>query len=106
MPAAARVGDKSKVDSDAHGCPSCPHSAVGPAISGSPDVFINDMPAVRVDDTGIHTACCGSNTWVAKKGSGTVQINGKAAHRKDDLDQHCGGMGKMIEGSSDVDIGG
>jgi len=106
MPAAARLGDKSKVDSDSHGCPACPHTATGPAIAGSPDVLINKMPAIRVDDKGVHSPCCGGGTWIAKTGSATVLINGKKAHRKDDQDQHCGGMGKMIEGSSDVNIGG
>ncbi len=106
MPEAGRLGDLSKVDSDAHGCPGCPHVAIGPAILGSPNVFINGMPALRVDDMGVHAACCGPNMWTAVKGSSTVFINGKAAHRKDDDDQHCGGMGKLIQGSPDVIIGG
>ena len=105
MPAAARLGDKSKVESDSHGCVNCPHPAVGPAIKGSADVLINKKPAVRVGDQGVHSSCCGGNTWVAKDGSGTVFINGKKAHRKDDADTHCGGNGKMIEGSSDVNVG-
>jgi len=106
MPGAARLGDKSKADVDAHGCPACPHPPVGPAVSGSGDVFINKKPAIRVGDKGIHAACCGPNTWEAVMGSGTVKINGKAAHRMNDMDKHCGGPGKMIEGSSDVIIGG
>ena len=44
--------------------------------------------------------------WTAQAGSGTVFINGKKAHRKDDADTHCGGTGKMIEGSSNVIVGG
>ena len=64
------------------------------------------MPAIRVDDTGIHMACCGPNTWTAKAGSGTVFINSKAAHRMGDQDQHCGGSGQMIEGSTNVIVGG
>lgn len=106
MPPQGRLGDKSKVEACAHGCPACPHTAIGPAIMGSPDVFVNNKPALRVDDEGIHAACCGPNLWKAKTGSGTVFINGKAAHRKDDDDQHCGGMGYMIEGSPDVIVGG
>jgi len=106
MPEAGRLGDKSKVDSDAHGCPLCPHTAIGPAIMGSPDVLINSMPAVRVGDVGIHAVCCGPNMWTAQSGSSTVFINGMKAHRKGDDDQHCGGMGKLIEGSPDVKIGG
>ena len=105
MPGAARLGDKSNISADAHGCPACPHPGVGPAIQGSPDVMINKRPAVRVDDIGIHAACCGPNMWTAQQGSGTVKINGKAAHRQNDTDTHCGGTGQMIEGSADVLIG-
>ncbi len=106
MPGAARLGDKSQVSADAHGCPGCPHPGVGPAIQGSADVLINKKPAVRKGDQGIHAACCGPNMWTAQVGSGTVNINGKPAHRMNDQDKHCGGMGQMIEGSSDVIIGG
>ncbi|HOI11579.1 MAG TPA: PAAR domain-containing protein [Myxococcota bacterium] len=106
MPEAARVGDLSKAETDAHGCPACPHTVQGPAILGSPNVLINNMPAVRVTDIGMHAACCGPNMWNAVKGSSTVLINGLAAHRKGDMDQHCGGVGKMIQGSPDVIIGG
>ncbi|MDQ3335398.1 MAG: hypothetical protein M4D80_09555 [Myxococcota bacterium] len=94
------------VPADAHGCPACPHPCVGPAIIGSPDVMVNNRPALRVDDTGMHAACCGPNTWTATKGSGTVFINNKAAHRVGDTDRHCGGVGQMIEGSPNVISGG
>ena len=36
---------------------------------------MNKLPALRVDDTGIHMACCGPNTWTAQMGSSTVFIN-------------------------------
>lgn len=102
VPGAARVGDKSMCPADAHGCPGCAHSVVGPAIAGSPDVLINGRPAVRVGDHGIHAACCGPNTWTAAQGSPNVFVNGKPIHRLGDVDQHCGGIGRMIEGSPDV----
>ncbi len=105
MPAAGRLGDKSQVPSDAHGCPACPHPALGPAVSGSPTVFINGLPALRVGDSGIHAACCGTNTWRATHGAKGVFINGKAAHRLGDAVRHCGGVGRLIEGSADVVIG-
>jgi len=105
VPGQGRLGDKAQVEADAHGCPGCPHPGVGPGIAGSPDVNVNGKPALRTDDPGIHTACCGPNTWTALKGSATVLINGKAAHRKDDATKHCGSVGKLIEGSSDVIVG-
>lgn len=101
-----RLGDKARVPADAHGCPACPHSCVGPAIAGSPNVFVNKRPALRVQDPGIHAACCGPNTWNAGSGSGTVHINGKLAHRQDDMTIHCGGVGQLIEGSGNVKTGG
>ena len=106
MPPQGRLGDKSEVPGDSHGCPGCAHACVGPAVEGSPDVNVNAMPALRVGDPGVHSACCGANTWVAAAGSGTVFINGKAAHRLNDQDTHCGGTGKMIEGSDNVITGG
>ncbi len=106
MPPAARLGDKSLAPMDAHGCPACPHpSVIGPCIQGSPDVHANGLPLVRIGDKGIHAICCGSNMFEAVKGSSTVLINGKGAHRMGDDDKHCGGPGQMIEGSPNVFIG-
>ena len=68
-------------------------------------MFVNGRPALRSDDLGIHTACCGSNMWQAQKGSATVFINGKSAYRLNDPSKHCGGPGNLIEGSSDVLVG-
>jgi len=106
MPPQARRGDLSMVPADAHNCPACPHPCVGPATEGSPDVMTNGIPSVRVGDAGRHAACCGANTWEAQAGSGTVFINNKKAHRLGDADKHCGGMGNMIQGSSNVITGG
>jgi uncharacterized Zn-binding protein involved in type VI secretion len=100
-----RVGDRSLVPADSHGKPCCSHRAIGPATQGSPDVFVNNQPAVRVTDNGIHTHCCGPNIWVATKGSQTVLINNLEAHRLNDQDMHCGGPGYMVEGSPDVFVG-
>ncbi len=65
MPGAGRLKDKAENKADAHVCPKCPHSVQGPAIVGSPDILINNLPALRVTDKGIHAACCGPNMWVA-----------------------------------------
>ena len=106
MPGQGRLGDKSSVPADAHGCPACPHPAMGPAIAGSCDVLVNGRPALRVGDSGIHAACCGPNTWSAQGGSGSVFINGQGAHRMGDASQHCGGIGQLIEASANVFVGG
>lgn len=106
MPFQSRYNDQSQVPADAHGCTACPHPAVGPAISGSANVMVNGLPALRVGDNGTHVACCGPNTWIAQTGSGTVMINGMQAHRLGDQDIHCGGMGFMIQASNNVTVGG
>src|SRR5947209_5284893 len=102
MPAAARLGDKAQVDADAHGCPSCPHPAIGPIVVGSPDVFVNKKPSARQDDIGIHAVCCGPNNFTIVKGSPTVYVNGKPMARMNDKTKHCGGSGPITEGSPDV----
>jgi uncharacterized Zn-binding protein involved in type VI secretion len=96
----ARVGDKAQVPACAHGCPACPHPAIGPAISGSPNVFIDDKPALRVGDPGVHAACCDGNCWEASYGDGSVIINGRRAVKIGDATTHCGGVGRIVEGSS------
>jgi uncharacterized Zn-binding protein involved in type VI secretion len=78
---------------------------IGPAILGSFDVLINNLPALRQDDIGVHAACCALNMWTATKGAPHVNINGKPAHRMNDAQQHCGGSGKLVAGSANVIIG-
>ena len=106
MPPQGRLADKAQAEKDAHGCPACPHSVVGPAIQGSPNVLVNNMPALRLGDPGSHPPCCGGNSWTAAAGSGTVLINNKPAPRVNDQTQHCGGPGKVVEGRPDVIVGG
>ncbi|GMV43599.1 MAG: hypothetical protein AMXMBFR64_53150 [Myxococcales bacterium] len=106
MPGQGRLKDIGKCPADGHGCPGCPHGVQGPATGGSPDVMVNGQPALRVGDPGVHGGCCGPNTWVAAKGSGTVFINGISAHRKDDMQTHCGGIGQLATASTDVIVGG
>lgn len=105
MPAQGRLGDRALCPADAHGCPGCPHPVTGPAVFGSRNVFVNGRPALRRDDPGVHAACCGGNTWTAVSGAATVLINNRPAHRQDDAVQHCGGTGRLAEGSSDVVVG-
>lgn len=107
MPEQSRLGDQANVPADAHGCPACPHNCTGPAIIGSPTVFVNSRPALRnMPDMGVHASCCDGNFWQTSAMSATVYINGAGAVRKNDVTQHCGGVGRMIEGSADVFTGG
>lgn len=105
MPAQGRLGDRAICPADAHGCPGCPHPVTGPGVAGSRNVFVNGRPALRRDDPGVHAACCGGNTWTAVGGAATVLINNRPAHRVDDAVQHCGGTGRLAEGSTDVVVG-
>ena len=103
----SRLGDFSLVPKDDHHkCPQCPHLAMGPAETGSPNVIVNNRLALRVTDSGHHKSCCDSEKWEAVAGSHTVIINGLRAHRLGDRDHHCGGPGFMIQGSGDVLVGG
>jgi uncharacterized Zn-binding protein involved in type VI secretion len=103
----SRLGDNSLVPKDDHKkCPRCAHRCVGPAETGSPDVSVDNRPALRVSDSGRHSECCDSNTWVAISGSQTVLINNLPAHRLGDRDRHCGGPGFMIQGSPHLLVGG
>jgi uncharacterized Zn-binding protein involved in type VI secretion len=107
MKGQGRLGDLSQVtEPDKHGCPACPHPAIGPAISASPDVMVNDRPGLRDGDPGIHAFCCGTNTWTAEGGSGTVFYNRKPAHRKEDNQIHCGSSkAKLTTYSTDTHVG-
>jgi uncharacterized Zn-binding protein involved in type VI secretion len=105
MPGAARLGDKSKCPVDTHGCTACPHSVEGPATQGSTDVTANGLPLLRVGDQGIHALCCGLNRWVSVGGAPGVFANGRPAARFNDTTLHCGGVGRMTQGSGDVIIG-
>ena len=106
QPQVARVGDIAHCPSDSHGCLACAHSVSGPATTGSANVKVNGLQCVRVTDAGIHSTCCGPNTWEAKGGSAAVFVNGLAVHRVGDVTKHCGGIGKMTEGSENVFAGG
>lgn len=102
---AGRLGDRSFAQEDSHGCSACAHEVVGPATSGSANVLINNKPALRTGDEGKHVACCGPNNWVASKGSPRVMINDRKLHRLGDRTVHCGGTGRLVDGSSNVIVG-
>ncbi len=105
MPGIARLGDKARAEADSHGCPACPHTVIGPAVTGSPTVTINFKPALRMGDKGVHSSCCGSNTWKVAGSSSSVLIDGLPAARVGDDTLHCGAEGVIIEGSPDIVAG-
>jgi uncharacterized Zn-binding protein involved in type VI secretion len=92
----ARLGSMAQCPLDAHGCPACPHSVVGPLIQGSPNYTIDGIPVARVGDKGVHQACCGPNTYSVVAGDPEILINGKQVPRIGDRTRHCGGDGKLI----------
>lgn len=86
---------------DMHICPAetgpVPHVG-GPVIQGSPNVFINNLPAARVGDV----AFCNGPPDTIMEGSPTVFINGRPAARMGDKTIH-GGL--IVGGSPNVFIG-
>lgn len=105
MREAGRVGDSSASAGDRHSCPSCPHEVAGPAVVGSGNVLVNNLPALRVGDTGEHASCCGENEWRAVQGAPGVLVNNLRFHRRGDGVLHCGGKGELISGSANVLVG-
>jgi uncharacterized Zn-binding protein involved in type VI secretion len=106
MPGVCRLGDRAKAPVDVHGCPACPHpNVIGPSISASSNVFVNGAPALRIDDLGMHSTCCGSNMWKVLSASSQVFVNGSQVVRQGDPTMHCGGMGKMVDASANVSDG-
>lgn len=95
MPAVTRVGDNNT------GHDACPPTALS---SGSPDVFVNGIPAGRVGDSYNPHGCPAHVPHVGNIAAGAphVFINGKAAGRIGDP-VTCGGS--VAVGSSNVFVG-
>jgi uncharacterized Zn-binding protein involved in type VI secretion len=96
MPKAARVSDIGS----GHGC--FPATNI---VAGSPNVFIENLPAARVGDPLAAHGCatCTPHGRGVASGSSTVFINGLAAARVGDS-INCGGV--ISTGSGTVFIGG
>lgn len=93
----AHIASKAFCPNDAHStCPGCPHPVNGVITSGSSKVLINKLGAARVGEVGIHSACCGPNTFTIATGDPQVLIEGRPAARIGDKTKHCGGMGYII----------
>ncbi len=110
MPSAARVTDIAVGALHCHSVhpwSPIPHPVQGPIMAGAGTVFINNLPAARMNDTGVHAACCGPNTFQIMQGSGTVTIENMSAARMGDTTLHCAmASGSIITGSPTVSIGG
>lgn len=96
MPNATRLGDNDT------GHDACPGTALN---SASPNVFINQLGAGRVDDSYVAHGCIvhAPHSGVIAAGSATVFINGRQAGRIGDP-VSCGGS--VASGSPNVFIGG
>jgi uncharacterized Zn-binding protein involved in type VI secretion len=92
----AHIGSLAFTTSDAHGCPGCPHSAIGPVITGNGNVLIDGMPVACVGDRGVHSPCCDGNNFVIAEGDPNVLINGKQVAMIGSRTQHCGGSGHIV----------
>ena len=111
MPAAARMGDPvigmTTGEHSGHTTPHLPMEFRGMVNQGSPDVFINGIPAARQGDQTLERDnCCGFSYGSVKIGSGSVLINGRPAARQGDPLNAHNGEGSIAGGSGDVIIGG
>lgn len=93
---AARVSDPVFCEGDVHGI--APFLIILPVLGriteGSFDTIINDRPAARVGDAGMHKACPGPNTFLLVGGASRTFINDRPAVRETDPSMHCGGLGE------------
>ncbi len=95
----AAVGSQCVCDAYAMGCIACPHTAVGPILTGSSHVLINGKPAARVGDRGICVNACGDPNYTIITGDSDVLIDGKPAARvRESQVQFAGGIGEVIQG--------
>ncbi len=98
----AHVGSLAYCANDSHGCDACPHSVIGPIMSGSSLISIHGKLAARVGDPGVHAACYGPNTFEIIEGDPEVLIEGRRAARYGDQTQHCGGIGRIVHRAPDT----
>ena len=98
MKLAARLGDRFILPES--------EPLTGESIEGSSNVLINNTPAMRVGDIGVHVSGRVRIAWHANTGSETTLINNRSVHRLGDDIVHAGGVGKTVQGSANVIVGG
>jgi uncharacterized Zn-binding protein involved in type VI secretion len=95
MPAVARRTD-----------PGVPHCTGYTIATGSPDVFVNNLPVARVRDLStphlLPGSPCPSHVSAIQSGSSTVFVNGRAMARVGDPLTACT---RIAAGSPDVQAG-
>ena len=85
-----------------HGLKCCSHGCVGVRITGSPNVYVNNLNASRSQtDFAVHSCPhCGVNMTMC--GSPNVFINNYKAHRLGDCVTEFCGSGTTVSGSNNV----
>ena len=81
----------------------CPHGRSGTNSTGSPDVFINSLPAHRLEDFG-NCNCPHGGTFQSVSASQSVFVNGRGLTRINDATVciNCGCGGVHVTGSENV----
>ena len=88
------------------GLPCCPHGRSGTNSEGSPDVYINSLPAHRLGDFG-NCNCPHGGTFKSSSASQSVFVNGRGLVRVNDSTTCvvCGCGGVHVSGSPNVIVG-
>ena len=102
MAKVTRVTDRTEGVCDL-GLDCCPHSRKGTNNTGSNDVFINNLKAHRLTDTG-PTNCPHSGTFESIEGSPDIFVNDLRLTRIADSTKciKCGKLGQHTTGSDNV----
>jgi uncharacterized Zn-binding protein involved in type VI secretion len=64
----ATAGAIARIASDAHGCPACPHPAIGVIVTAFPDVCVNGRPVVVAGSETRSSGCCQPRPGWVKQG--------------------------------------
>ncbi len=102
MPAWTRIGDVT-LGVGSHGLLCCPHVLVGIRITGSSDVFVNNLPGSRaMVDLSLHFTCPHCPVNMCLTHSPDVYSNNRMDHRLWDVVTEFCGIGNTITGSPDT----
>ena len=105
MPQLTRVGDIS-VGTCSCCCPGCPHGWVSVHIQGRPNVYASGKNVMGAPHDIGSSSCPHCPTSFSVTGSGTVNVEGKKAHRIGDVHNVACGTGVVVSGDSRILVGG